>query len=440
MTLFGLSPLWFSVCLFVFGLFAGRFLNRCIVRIPQREKFWDAIRFIFAKETTPGIRPQHAWYSWIPIIGTIHSRGRSPYSGRRVLAREPWIEILNGLLFVALYWLEIPISGEFSQSCLSTRFSANLLQNNPDETLAFFQWRYLFHLVLIEAMVIATFIDIDLMIIPDAVTLPAMGVGIVGSFLLGKGWLVPVWFQDTAFLISLKQLLPSSLHPLLSGSDLPSWITLSPHWHGLAVSLAGFIIGGGLIWIIRIIGSQVLKQEAMGFGDVVLMAMVGTFLGWQATIIAFIMALLFSLPIALALIAYDAITKSDESRAIPYGPYLCLGSLATLLAFQSIWYQFDILFLLGPLLPILAIVMCILLFITLHLMQIVKRLLGFELYPNETQHGEWTSADHLFHYSGETIDPTQGEWPKQNWPGNDAGRGLAGNNRWKQGSQNNPQN
>ena len=39
--------------------------------------------------------------------------------------------------------------------------------------------------------------------------------------------------------------------------------------------------------VVRVLGSQVLRREAMGFGDVTLMAMIGAFLGWQAAVLTF---------------------------------------------------------------------------------------------------------------------------------------------------------
>ncbi len=65
------------------------------------------------------------------------------------------------------------------------------------------------------------------------------------------------------------------------------WWMGGPRWAGLASGLAGVVVGGGLVWIIRILGTVAMGREAMGFGDVTLMAMIGAFLGWQAAIIVF---------------------------------------------------------------------------------------------------------------------------------------------------------
>ena len=55
----------------------------------------------------------------------------------------------------------------------------------------------------------------------------------------------------------------------------------------LLTALIGLVGSGGIVWAVRLIGTAALRREAMGFGDVTLMMMVGTFLGWQACLIAF---------------------------------------------------------------------------------------------------------------------------------------------------------
>lgn len=428
---FGLQPIWISLILFTLGILAGRFLNRATIRIPKKEKFWESLAFIFAKEPIPGLAAKRKWWDWIPIIGTTRiAGGRSPYSGRRVLRREPWIEILNGVLLVALYWLELPLSGDMTESSFTNKFLQSILPSELSSAMPFFHWRFLYHLILIEAMIVATFIDFDLMIIPDAVTLPAMAVGVLGGFGLGKAWAVPVWFQDSKFLESIKLIIPEWMHFILTGNDIPGWIELNSYSHALMVSLVGIILGGGIIWIVRIIGFAVLKIEAMGFGDVILMAMVGSFLGWQATLIAFGLSLIFSVPIAIGQIVLGIVLRKEIEGHIPYGPYLCLGSLAILMFWRWIWPEFEIFFILGRLLPIIAIVMCVLLFTTLHLLQIIKRIIGIAPYQMESIQ-KWSPANQLNYLAGENVDSKQGQWKRENWPGEDAGRGQSFENQWK---------
>src|SRR5206468_1860544 len=79
----------------------------------------------------------------------------------------------------------------------------------------------------------------------------------------------------------------------------PAWLAAHPHAAGVATSVIGFLVGAGLVWIIRVLGTAALGKEAMGFGDVTLMAMVGSFLGWQAIVLVFFLAPFFGLIVGL---------------------------------------------------------------------------------------------------------------------------------------------
>jgi prepilin signal peptidase PulO-like enzyme (type II secretory pathway) len=109
------------------------------------------------------------------------------------------------------------------------------------------------------------------------------------------------------------------------------WLSGGIHWIGLLTALVGMAASGGLIWAVRLIGSWVLGREAMGFGDVTLMAMIGVFLGWQACIMIFFLAPFAGLAIGLIKWIFQ---RGDE---IPYGPYLCLATLFTIVQWQPIW-------------------------------------------------------------------------------------------------------
>jgi prepilin signal peptidase PulO-like enzyme (type II secretory pathway) len=109
------------------------------------------------------------------------------------------------------------------------------------------------------------------------------------------------------------------------------WSMGGIHWAGLESGLAGIAIGGGIVWIIRIVASAVMQREAMGFGDVTLLAMIGAFLGWQAAVIVFFLS-----PFAGAVVGIIRLLLRNKDE-IPYGPFLCLASAATVLFWPAIW-------------------------------------------------------------------------------------------------------
>jgi leader peptidase (prepilin peptidase) / N-methyltransferase len=103
------------------------------------------------------------------------------------------------------------------------------------------------------------------------------------------------------------------------------------NWTALISALVGMAVGGGIIWAVRIVGRAVLNQEAMGFGDVTLMSMIGAFLGWQNCLIVFFLAPFAALVVGL--LRYFLL----RDKEIPYGPFLCLASLVVILYWDPIW-------------------------------------------------------------------------------------------------------
>lgn len=96
-------------------------------------------------------------------------------------------------------------------------------------------------------------------------------------------------------------------------------------------SLLGMLIGGGLVWFIRIGGTLLFGKDAMGLGDVHLMAAVGAVLGWITPTLAFFIAPFFGIGWTLATIAFSSILKR-RGTALPYGPHLAAATLFVLYA------------------------------------------------------------------------------------------------------------
>jgi leader peptidase (prepilin peptidase)/N-methyltransferase len=282
MTLF---PILLALWVFAVGAVVGSFLNVCIYRIPwQKSVIWPAshcprcLRPIAARDNIPVV-------SWVVLRGECRQCAQ-PFSPRYAL-----IEALVGLLFVAVFLSDVVLApGVF-----------------PTNAFA----RMAYHQVLIAALVVATFIDYDLQIIPDEVTVPGMLVGLMIGFL--APWIRPV----------------------------PS--TEVTHLAGLWVGLKGLLIGGGLTWSFRFVFSKLLGREAMGQGDITLMAMIGAFLGWQAAVLAFFLAPFFGLAHALwkvAKLVWKLLRRtklSSGDRELAFGPYLSMAAVALMLVWEPLW-------------------------------------------------------------------------------------------------------
>jgi prepilin signal peptidase PulO-like enzyme (type II secretory pathway) len=139
------------------------------------------------------------------------------------------------------------------------------------------------------------------------------------------------------------------------------------NWAGLLTSLVGLAASGGIVSAVRLIGSAALRKEAMGFGDVTLMMMIGTFLGWQPGLILFFLAPFAGLVIGLV----QLILRHDD--VIPYGPFLCLAAATVVVAWAPIWNWAQPLFGLGLLVPAVLVVCLALLGVCLAIWAAFKR-------------------------------------------------------------------
>lgn len=108
-------------------------------------------------------------------------------------------------------------------------------------------------------------------------------------------------------------------------------------WY-LLIRLIGAVAGGGVLWLIAVIGSAVLQKKAMGGGDIKLMALNGLFLGaWPelAMVIAFSA---FSGAIVGTVLIISGI--KDRQSPIPYGPFLAGAAVLVLLWGDTLWRMY----------------------------------------------------------------------------------------------------
>ncbi len=147
------------------------------------------------------------------------------------------------------------------------------------------------------------------------------------------------------------------------------WALGEGAWAGLLTALIGLVASGGMVWAVRLIATGALRKEAMGFGDVTLMMMIGTFLGWQASIITF-----FVSPFAALVVgAVQYVSRRDD--VIPFGPFLCLAAAVVVVAWASFWMWATPLFVWGWLVPAVLIICLALLGVMLTIWRIFKEFL-----------------------------------------------------------------
>ncbi len=155
--------------------------------------------------------------------------------------------------------------------------------------------KFFIYSALFSSLIVATFIDFKYQIIPDVISVSGIILGIFLSLVF------PQLHGRVSVLAALKD------------------------------SLAGLLVGGLMIWLTGFFGKLVFKKEAMGFGDVKLMAMLGAFLGWKAVILTYFIAPFLGLVFGII-----SLLKT-KSHYIPYGPFLSLASFAALVWGNKIW-------------------------------------------------------------------------------------------------------
>ena len=105
--------------------------------------------------------------------------------------------------------------------------------------------------------------------------------------------------------------------------------------HTLLPALIGAVAGFGLLWVVGVVGSLVLKEEAMGGGDIKMMAMVGAFVGWQGVLLTIFLGALLGTLIFLPL------NLIGPKKLVPFGVFLSIGAAATYLVGPTMiaWYR-----------------------------------------------------------------------------------------------------
>ena len=266
----------------VVGAMIGSFLNVVIHRLPREQSI------VFPNSACPKCRKPIKPYDNIPIVSYLILRGRCRHCGADISSRYPAVEALTAILFAAVTW---------------------------HDGLSF---ALAFDLAFAAAMVALIFIDAEHMILPNAITYP----GII--FALITRLLVP-YLAGPAHFDDLPQLVNAF-------PTLPFWLV------SIIGAAIGALAGGGSLWLMGFMWEKLRGVEAMGFGDVKMMLMVGAFLGWRLTILTILLGALTG-SIAGIIVMYRRGGRNLQMM-LPFGIFLGIGSIVSLLFGARIiaWY------------------------------------------------------------------------------------------------------
>ena len=342
--------------------------------------------------------PPRVWLDYVPFAGWLGLARESAIHGGGFWVRPMLIELATAIGLPALYWWE-------SNSYLAPHvFPPPVVVDASPEML---HWEFLAHAILIWLMLVATFIDFDEQTIPDAVTTPGTLIGLVlmalvpaaglpvirvvmvapltlgyGPLLLTSSSVWPAWLNQWWGLLlgagiftgwcvalipatgTLRRGLSKAVQfyfaSMLREWTWVPWLILAAigcggiawiwrvggtHWQSLLTALMGLAGGGLLTWGVRIVGWAGLRKEAMGFGDVTLMAMIGAYVGWQTCLVVFFLSPLAALFVA---VTQWVLTRRHD---IAFGPYLALTALGVIVHWHVIWNAVHFHFQAGLLIP-----------------------------------------------------------------------------------------
>ncbi len=227
------------------GLLIGSFLNVVAWRLPRGESL------VHPGSACPACGTPIKPYDNVPVLSWLALRGRCRRCDARISARYPLVELATAVLYVAV-----------------------VLGRDGALDIAL-------GLLLVTALVPITLIDLDLRLIPNAITLPAAVAAVAAALVLDPGFV------------------PEQL-------------------------IAGAAAGGFFLL------AALLYPGGMGMGDVKLAAVLGLYLG-RGVFPAVFIALIGGALVGALVIARKGAAEGRKT-AVPFGPFLALGGIVALFA------------------------------------------------------------------------------------------------------------
>jgi leader peptidase (prepilin peptidase)/N-methyltransferase len=246
-----------SLLVFMFGAAVGSFLNVVIYRLPE------GLSLLHPPSRCPKCHTRLQPYDNVPVLGWLWLRGRCRYCRASIAMRYPLIEGFTGLLFLATFWW-VGLS-----------------------------WMMLGYWLLLSWLVALSFIDLDTLTLPNALTQSGLLLGLV--FQAGMGY--------------------------IQGGTATATI------HSLMAGVIGAVLGIWLFDGITLLASTALGQTAMGGGDAKLAAMLGAWLGWQGLLLSSFLACVVGAIVGGGAMALHLISRRQP---LPFGPFLAIGAVLTI--------------------------------------------------------------------------------------------------------------
>lgn len=218
------------------------------------------------------IRPWHN----LPVLGWLMLRGRCHDCGEPIAARYPLVEALCAGMWALLFVDLLPAPHLLAQ---------------PEQLIPFFVYGLYF-----SALLAISLVDLDHFIVPDSISLPLVPLGIGAVALLDHAGLGRIGFVDSVF---------------------------------------GAIVGGGSMLALAFLGRLAYGREALGMGDVKLMAAIGAWQGLHPALLLTVFG--GSLLGSVVGLGSMAVRGRDRQAKLPFGPFLCGAALLAWLYGDVLW-------------------------------------------------------------------------------------------------------
>jgi leader peptidase (prepilin peptidase)/N-methyltransferase len=295
-----LQLVWWTVI----GLFVGSFLNAAIYRLPREHLSVTKP----ARSFCPACKRQLSWYENIPLVSWLVQRGRCRGCSTSISWRYPLVEALTAALWLWVAWE----TGVEHWALVAVR------------------------VLVVSALIVATFVDFELYEIPDEVSIGGMLAAPLLSFL------VPALHADSPLALEFSD-----------GASVD-------RTGALLASLVGVATGYGILRLVAAVAERAYGREAMGYGDVKLLGAAGGFVGPLGALAVLLIASFVGALVGVANIARlqcflrarVRARRSSRSFArslaaarvagqmLPFGPYLALGTALALVYWKHMrgWF------------------------------------------------------------------------------------------------------
>ena len=292
---------WFGIVFaFLFGITVGSFLNVVIYRVPNK------ININFPPSHCPKCKHRLCAADLVPLFSYLFLGRKCRYCGDPISARYFTIELITGLLYVALFYV-------FGYS-----------------------WICVIYALFLSCLICVFMIDFDTYTIPVSLIIFGIALGII---------------KDIINIIIAGQYAVGGIDPYMH-IKIP-WTEIS---FPMLPSLCGIVVCFIIFAAITLLGTLIFRKEAMGGGDTLLACVIGAVLSntqygvWQP-VVSFFIAIFLGAIIGIA-DNFIRRKKNDENAKegqIPFGPYMVLGAFAVMFFFDVIlkawnWYYLNFLF------------------------------------------------------------------------------------------------